>query len=67
MTVSVGPISDQNSMLTVSATQPWTTWVLQRALTVRNNVVVDISASGLSPSPQLAADIAERIAAKVPG
>jgi serine/threonine kinase PknH len=65
---STGPLSDQNGWLTIQATdvdQP--TWTAQRALTVRNNVVIDVSAYSFSPSSQLATAIAEQIAAKVPG
>jgi serine/threonine-protein kinase len=64
---SVGPVSDQNGMLSVSATQlDLPTWTHQRALTVRNNVVIDVVAESFSPHSQLAVAIAEQIAAKVP-
>jgi hypothetical protein len=60
-------MSVQNGMLTISATQvDLPTWTIQRALTVRNNVVIDVKAMSYSPSSQLAVDIARQIAAKVP-
>jgi serine/threonine kinase PknH len=66
-TWSVGQVSDQNGMLTTSATPiSNATWTTQRALTVKNNVVIDIEASCGSPPSQYAADIAEQIAATVP-
>jgi PknH-like extracellular domain len=64
---SAGPMSDQNGLLSISATlldQP--TWTHQRALTVRNNVVIDVAAESFSPPSQLAVAIAEQTAAKVP-
>ena len=66
-TWSAGPMSDQNAWLTISATEDGTpTWTRQRALTVRNNVVIDVAVFSSSPSSQLAVDIAKQIAAKVP-
>lgn len=63
---SVGAMSTQG-LLTISATSVNNpTWTLQRALTVKTNVVIDISAASYSPSTQLAVDIANQIAAKVP-
>jgi serine/threonine protein kinase len=64
---SVGPMSDQNGWLTISGTEDDNpTWTLQRALTVRNNVVIDVAADSYSPSSQHAVDIANQIAARVP-
>jgi serine/threonine kinase PknH len=64
---STGPISDRNGWLTISGTEDDNpAWTLQRALSVRNNVVIDVAAHSYSPSSQLAVNIAKQIAAKVP-
>ncbi len=64
---SVGQMSDQRGWLTISATEDDNpTWTLQRALTVRNNVVIDVKAASYSPSTQLSVGIAEQIAGRVP-
>jgi serine/threonine-protein kinase len=65
---SVGSLSNQNETLAISSTQVGNpTWTLQRALTVKNNVVIDVAAACYSPSSQLATTIVEQIAANVPG
>ncbi len=64
---SVGPISNTNGTLGATNTQTTnTTWQCQRALTVANNVAIDIRACSFRPSSDIAANIAHQIAAKVP-
>jgi hypothetical protein len=71
MTVQVGPIGNANNVLTttvsVTATDKGTTLIsisYQRALTVRNNVAIDVAVTRKSP-PELAATLAGQIGAKV--
>jgi hypothetical protein len=63
---TVGPISVTAS--TLSNTQTWeghNGWACQRALTVRNNVAVDVLACSYGPA-DTAVTIAHQIAAKIP-
>lgn len=71
MTVQVGPIANANNVLTttvsVTATDKGTTLIsisYQRALTVRNNIAIDVAVTRKSP-PELAATLAGQIGAKV--
>jgi hypothetical protein len=61
----VGPLSNTDGTLSATQTrQGPQRWVCQRALTVRNNVAVDITACSDNPA-DAAVDIAHKIAAKV--
>ena len=61
-----GAVSTTNGILTSSATNPKTKgWTCQRALTSRNNVVIDVAACGYNTTEQ-GVSIATQIAAKVP-
>jgi PknH-like extracellular domain len=66
---TVGAISNANGVLSTMATlqdAPSTGWkVCGRALTVKNNVVIDINTCSVDPTNS-AVDIANQIAAKVP-
>ena len=62
----MGPLSDQNGHLTITVVHVDATWIRQRTLTVRNNIVIDVVTESGSPSSQLAVAIAEQIATKVP-
>jgi len=62
---SVGPIANDNGTLSTSLSEEGGRgWSCQRALTVRNNVAIDIIAYGLNPDDS-AVNIAHQIAAKV--
>jgi serine/threonine kinase PknH len=61
----VGPISNTNGTLSATLTKVGSAWVCQRALTVANNVAVDVTACGFKQSDS-AVDIAHQIAGKVP-
>jgi serine/threonine kinase PknH len=62
---SVGPISNDNGTLSTNLTEEGGRgWSCQRALTVRNNVAIDVIAYGLNPGDG-AVNIAHQIAAKV--
>ncbi|WP_083743453.1 serine/threonine-protein kinase PknH/PknJ [Mycobacterium rhizamassiliense] len=64
--MNTGPVSTANGMLSNSETNPRTKgWTCQRALTARNNVVVDVAACGHNTTDQ-GVSIAAQIAAKVP-
>lgn len=67
---NVGPISNTNGVLsTISTLQdpPSTGWkACGRALTAKNNVVIDVNTCRVDPKTS-AIDIANQIAAKVPG
>jgi serine/threonine kinase PknH len=64
---SAGAVTNQNGILTSSASAVENPGLaLQRALTVKNDVVIDVSTTSYSPSSQLAAQLAAQIAAKVP-
>jgi len=63
----VGPISDDNDVLSTIATQQEAQaggWACGRALTVKNNVVVDVNTCSANPANS-AVDIANQIVAKV--
>ncbi|MGH3551893.1 MAG: sensor domain-containing protein, partial [Mycobacterium sp.] len=63
---AVGPISDANGILSATVTDMTNAgWVCHRALTVRNNVTIDVGTCGYD-HPSAAVDIAQQIAAKVP-
>jgi serine/threonine kinase PknH len=65
-TWNVGPVSNIDGTLSVSVTQEdGNGYACQRALTVANNVVIDIDACSYSVNNS-AVDIAHQIAAKVP-
>lgn len=66
---NVGPISNENGTLSATITGgsgTTTSVVCQRALTVANNVAVDIQACNVAPSDATAVKIAHQIATKVP-
>lgn len=61
-----GAVSTTNGILTTTATNPRTKgWTCQRALTSRNNVVIDVAACTYNTTEQ-GVSIAAQIAAKVP-
>jgi PknH-like extracellular domain/TIR domain len=61
-----GPVANRNGILSDTYTQEGTGgWACQRALTVTNNIAIDITACSLNPADS-AVDIAHQIAAKVP-
>jgi serine/threonine-protein kinase len=66
---TVGPVSNTNGTLSATITgvlaRNGASGVCERALTVTNNVAIDIDACGASPSGA-AVNIADQIAAKVP-
>ena len=65
---SVGPMSNTDGMLSTIATPENAKtpgWACGRALTVRNNVVVDVNTCSAAPADS-AVNIANQIAAKVP-
>ncbi|MFZ3271817.1 MAG: sensor domain-containing protein [Mycobacterium sp.] len=62
----VGPVSNTNGTLSVMRTQENVGgWACQRALTVRNNVAIDIQTCSYNPA-DAAVNIAGQIAGKVP-
>jgi serine/threonine kinase PknH len=67
---TAGPVSNTNGTLSATITgvlaRNGATGVCERALTVANNVAIDIDACGATPSGA-AVNIADQIAAKVPG
>jgi serine/threonine kinase PknH len=67
---TVGPVSTTNGTLTAMTTRTATAtvqggWVCQRALTARNNVVIDVTGCSFNTTEQ-GVSIADQIAAKVP-
>jgi PknH-like extracellular domain len=65
-TWSVGPVSNTNGTLSATRTQEGLGgWACQRALTVRNNVAVDVVSCAFGPE-DTGVKIAQQIAAKVP-
>lgn len=65
---TVGPISNENGMLSTVATQENAKapgWACGRALAIRNNVIIDVNTCSENPGAS-AIDIANQIAAKVP-
>ncbi len=66
---TVAPISNANGVLSTSSTlqdPPATGWkACGRALTVKNNVIIDVNTCSVDPKNS-AVDIATKIAAKVP-
>ncbi|MGB6206244.1 sensor domain-containing protein, partial [Mycobacterium sp.] len=62
---TVGPVSNTNGTLSATVTHSASSWTCQRALTVANNVAIDITACSFSPTDS-AVNIAHQIAAKVP-
>ena len=60
---TVGPVSNENGTLTTTITSSVDPVLCERALTVANNVAIDIAACG---HPGAAINIAHQIAAKVP-
>ncbi|KLO25729.1 sensor domain-containing protein [Mycobacterium haemophilum] len=64
---TVAGVTNANGMLgTSQAQEGGDGWICQRALTVRNNVAIDIVTCGYSQTGPVAIDIASQIAAKVP-
>jgi hypothetical protein len=64
--LSVGPVSNTNGTLSATKTYEGSNrWICQRALTVANNVAIDVSACSANPTDS-AVNIAHQIAAKVP-
>jgi len=61
---TVGPVSDTDGTLSATVTPAESLGVCERALTVANNVAVDVTAC--LPPPGAAVSIARQIAAKVP-
>ena len=58
--------ANENGMLTTSKVQEGGNgWTCQRALTVRNNVAIDIVTCGYSQTGSVAVDVAQQIATKV--
>jgi hypothetical protein len=65
---AVGPVSNINGTLSYTTTQPVINlgvWTCQRALTVANDVVIDIDACSWQSAGDAAVNIAHQIAAKV--
>ena len=64
---SVGPVSTTNGILSAITTlqTPANGWACQRALTARNNVVIDVAGCSYHTTEQ-GVSIADQIAAKVP-
>jgi len=60
-----GPVSNTNGTLTATSTRQGTDWACQRALTARNNVVIDVSACSHNTTDQ-GVSVTLQIAAKVP-
>jgi hypothetical protein len=66
MTWNVGPVSNTDGTLSATETREGGQgWACQRALTVKNNVAIDITACSNNPANS-AVDIAHKIAAKLP-
>jgi serine/threonine-protein kinase len=62
---SVGPVANTNGTLSATLTSPANSSVTcQRALTVANNVAIDVQACNASPSDAVAVSVAHQIAAK---
>jgi serine/threonine kinase PknH len=62
---TVGPVTNTNGTLSATLTSPMNSSVTcQRALTVANNVAIDVQACNASPSDAVAVSIAHQIAAK---
>lgn len=63
---TMGPIDNTHGVLSTTDTlQGGNGWACQRALTVSNNIVVDIAACATNPPPGAAVNIARQIADKV--
>jgi PknH-like extracellular domain len=62
---TVGPVSNTNGILSATLTHAGSAWTCQRALTVANNVAIDVTACSHTQSDS-AVNIAAQIAAKVP-
>lgn len=63
---TVGPVNNTDGILTTTKTQLGVNaWACQRALTVRNNIAIDVIACGTNPA-ESAVRIVDQIAAKVP-
>jgi hypothetical protein len=64
---TIGPVDSDHDMLSVSRTeQSPDKWTCQRALTVRNNVAIDIEACSLAGSTTAASTIARQISSRLP-
>jgi len=62
---TVGPVSNTDGTLGATLTKPGTSYACQRALTVANNVAIDVTACSYNLGDS-AVSIARQIAAKVP-
>jgi serine/threonine kinase PknH len=63
---TVGPIANTNGTLSTTETlENGYGWACQRALTVRNNVAIDVMACSVNPAHAAVFNIADQIAAKV--
>ena len=63
---TVADTSNQDGILTTSKVQEGGDgWTCQRALTVRNNVAIDIVTCGYTQPSAVAAGVAQQIAARV--
>jgi hypothetical protein len=64
---TVGPIANTNGTLTAADTsEGGNGWACQRALTVSNNIAIDVAACSSNTPAGVAVNIAHQIAAKVP-
>ncbi len=63
---SVGPVTITNGTLSATTTQQGTDWACQRALTARNNVVIDATGCTHNNTTDQGVSIADQIGAKVP-
>jgi serine/threonine kinase PknH len=64
---TVGPVANTNGTLSVTKTaEGGDGWTCQHALTVANNVAIDVTACSFNPNTDSAVNIAHQIAAKVP-
>jgi serine/threonine kinase PknH len=65
--LTTGPISNSDGTLSITETaEGGNGWACQRALTVANNVAIDVVTCSFNPTTDSAANIAHQIAAKVP-
>jgi hypothetical protein len=62
---TVGPVSNTNGTLSATETRAANGFTCERALTVANNVAIDVDACTTN-GPDAAVTIAQQIAAKVP-
>ena len=65
VTWTVGPVANNNGMLTASRTKGGSAWTCQRAFTVNLNIAIDIMTCSHNKTDPAAANIARQIAANV--